>query len=155
MNLSPMISLIWRALRDAAWAPILVIVFRGVAMVLGIRAQLDHVIHFSGGFAIAYFLYRVCKMAHHYIGELSPLARYLMAYFSACTVALFWEFGEFASDIFMRTQIQHSVTETLLDLIYGASGAFLCLLLIAIVERVKRKSAAEQGAAANPYPLRS
>ena len=150
MNLAPLISIAWTALRDVAWAPVLVIVFRGVAMIFGIRAQLDHVIHFSGGFAIAYFLYRICKIAHYYIGDLSSAARYLMAYFSACTVALFWEFGEFASDIFKGTHIQHSVSETFLDLIYGASGAFLCLILIEIVERVKKTNAAEQGAAANP-----
>jgi hypothetical protein len=130
-------KLIWSALRDAAWVLAVVILFRWGAMRLGIREQLDHVIHFSGGFAMAYFLYRVIRMASPYLGELRPFTRYLLAFAGTCTVALFWEFGEFASDIFRGTHIQFSVAETLDDLIFGTLGAACCLVFIAVVTKLK------------------
>lgn len=127
----------WNAFRDAAWALALVLLFRWGAFVLGVRQQLDHVIHFSGGFAMAYFLYRVIRMASPYLGELRPFTRYVLAFAGTCTVALFWEFSEFASDIFLKTHIQYSVAETLDDLIFGTLGAACCLALIAVVTRLK------------------
>ena len=142
-------NLAYHLLRDAAWAPISVILLRGLAMVFGIRAQLDHVIHFSGGFAIAYFLFRAIKMAHSIIGPVTPITRYLFAFCAACTVALFWEFGELASDIFTDTHIQHSVSETLYDLLYGTAGATCSLVMNSLIQRM-RNNTAEQGAAANP-----
>jgi hypothetical protein len=129
-----MLRLIWSAFRDAAWAPALVLLFRWEAFQLGIRRELDHVIHFSGGLAIAYFLYRVIRMASPWLGEVRPFTRHVLAFTAACTVAVFWEFAEYASDVFLGTHIQYSVAETLQDLIYGTLGAACCLGLIALFE---------------------
>jgi hypothetical protein len=116
---------------------LVVIVFRRWAIAMGIREPLDHVIHFSGGLAIAYFLYRIIKMSASWIGPVTNATRYILAFTTACTVAVFWEFGEFASDAFRGTHIQHDVAETLWDLIYGVSGAALCILTIASVDFLK------------------
>lgn len=125
--------------RDTAWAPLLVILFRAVAMANGVRQPLDPAIHFSGGFAIAYVLYRGVRIFAPVIGSVTVLTRYLLAFTAACTVALFWEFGEFVSDLVRGTHIQHSVRETLGDLIFGTFGALLSLALIAIVEAAKKR----------------
>lgn len=109
-------------------------------MLLGMRHQLDHAIHFSGGLAIAYFLYRSIKIISPVIGFVTPLTRFLLSFTAACTVALFWEFGEFASDLLRGTRIQHSVHETLWDLVFGTAGALLSLLIIALLEGYKSRT---------------
>ena len=131
------LNLLWTCVRDAGWALVLVFLFRGLAIALGVRPQLDHPIHFSGGFAIAYFLYRAIRMASPFIGPLTPAARFCLAFSSACTAAVFWEFGEFASDLLIGTHIQYAVAETLWDLISGVLGAVASLSLIALINRLK------------------
>jgi hypothetical protein len=50
---------------------------------------------------------------------------------SSCTAALFWEFMEFASDVFLHTTVQQSLSETMLDLVFGVLGALSSLTLVA------------------------
>lgn len=69
----------------------------------------------------------------------SKWVHYDLAFTSACTVALFWEFAEFASDRLMQTTIQRSLTETILDLAFGVAGASISLLLIALIAHLQRK----------------
>jgi hypothetical protein len=132
MNKSAPKRLLWLITTKAAWAPILVIIFRWLAMAFHIREQLDHVIHFSGGVAICYFLYQSIGICSFYVGTFNPPIRYFLAFTTSCTVALFWEFGEFASDIFLGTHIQHSISETLFDLIFGTLGASTTIALLLI-----------------------
>ena len=65
------------------------------------------------------------------------MARYVLAFTAACTVAVFWEFGEFASDLVLGTHIQHDVAETLWDLVFGAGGAAIALCVITIFEAIR------------------
>jgi hypothetical protein len=124
--------IVWRILRDAAWAPAAVLIFHQVAIRLHIRSRLDHLIHFLGGAAAAYFFYRAVKIAAPYLGKLQKLTRYLLAFTLTCTIAVFWELAEFASDKLRGTHIQQSISETLWDLISGVTGATVCLALIFI-----------------------
>ena len=133
-------SFVWQVAIRAAWAPLLVIVFRWIAIELHIRKQLDHVIHFSGGLAICYFIYRCLDIGSFYVGDLRTWVRYFLTFTASCTVALFWEFAELASDLFLGTHIQHNVLETLWDLVYGTLGATVTLTLILIVKLLRKSS---------------
>lgn len=126
-------AILWSSLKNAAWAPGLVLLLRYILIKLNIRHLYDHSIHYLGGFAIAYFLFRVIRYARPILGELSPAARYTLALTSGCTTALFWEFSEWASDRITGGHIQHNVFETLYDLLYGTLGILSALVLIAIV----------------------
>jgi hypothetical protein len=110
-------------------------------MIFHVRKELDHLIHFSGGLAIAYFLDRALRICSAYTGELRPGVRYLLTYTSACTVAVFWELGEYAMDIRYGSHIQHSVSETLLDLFFGVSGAAVTVGGISVVEWMRNRKA--------------
>jgi hypothetical protein len=129
----------WSALRDAGWAPALVLLLRALLLQWGVREHYDPLIHFSGGVAIAYFFYRLIRIFSEWLGNLAPAGRLLLAYTCACTTALFWEFGEWGSDKLTGGHIQHSVFETLFDLLYGALGAFCALALIAAVKRLRAR----------------
>lgn len=131
-------SLIWQIAIRASWAPVLVIVFRWLAMEFHVRKPLDYVIHFSGGLAICYFLYQCINLGAFYTGELRAWVQYLFTFTASCTVALFWEFAELASDLFLGTHIQYNVLETLWDLISGTLGATVTLGLIVIVQVLRK-----------------
>lgn len=130
--------LIWQIVIRAAWAPALVIIFRWLAMEFHVRKPLDHVIHFSGGLAICYFIYRCLDIGLFYVGDLRAWVQYLFTFTASCTVALFWEFAELASDLFLGTHIQYNVLETLGDLISGTLGATVTLVLIVIVQLLRK-----------------
>ncbi len=118
------------ALCDAGWPPIGVFFLHALLPHFGFQREFDHFIHSLGGASIAYFFYRTIEIASHFLGLMTRPAHYLMAFTSSCTAALFWEFGEFASDQLCGTQIQSNISETLLDLIFGVMGALISLTLI-------------------------
>lgn len=121
--------------REAVWALVAVFLFRWGAMLLGVRAQLDPVIHGLGGMAMAFFLMRGALRMERYLGRLTVSSRYLLIFSLTCTVALFWEFGEWASDGLRGTHIQKDVSETLGDLLSGTVGAVITLGIAALAER--------------------
>lgn len=117
-----------RLLANPGWAPLGVVILHLALAEFGLTQRFDHLLHFLGGASIAYFLFGFFAFLP------PPFARwvhYLLAFTSSCTVAVFWEFAEFASDRFMGTSIQQSVSETVLDLVFGTVGASNALLVIA------------------------
>jgi hypothetical protein len=62
----------------------------------------------------------------------------LFSFALACTIGVFWEFAELASDVFRGTHIQQSIHETMRDLIADACGATLTLILTASFARKPR-----------------
>ena len=100
--------------------------------------------HYSGGVAISLFLWRALDCFAHCFGSLTPFARHLFTFALACTVGLFWEFAELFSDVVYGAHIQHSVRETVRDLIADATGALTTLTLTWIVRcfTMKRQAAA-------------
>jgi hypothetical protein len=129
-----------RLLLRAGWAPLAVLVFHHEIQHTRWREPLDFVMHYSGGLAITYFLWHALEFFAHWLGQLTTFARYLFSFALACTVGVFWEFAEWAADIFLHTHIQYSVGETMRDLIADAAGATttLTLLLLAGWLRGKR-----------------
>lgn len=124
-------------LRRAAWAPIAVVIAHAIIERTTLRVVLDFWIHFSGGAAIAYFLFVAIETLQQSVGRVTVAAQTLFAFALACTVGLFWEFGELASDVFLGTHIQKDLRNTMSDLIADASGAVLALGVVAVVRRIR------------------
>ncbi len=119
-----------RLLRQAAWAPIAVVVGHEVAArTFGHEPVVDPIMHFSGGMAAAYFVRRACAMCPRLLGVPTPLGADLLAFGIACAAALFWEFGEQLCDIYLGSHAHTSVTNTLRDLELGVAGAATLLLV--------------------------
>ena len=123
----------------AGWAPVAVLIAHQVLSRSAYRQSLDFAMHFSGGMAIAYFLYHALRLFSPLLGELRLLGRYLFTFALACTIGLFWEFGELFSDVFLRTRIQRSIGETMRDLFADTTGALLALTLVALASVLRRK----------------
>jgi len=125
----------------------------------GLTHRLDHLLHFLGGASIAYFLYGFIALLPSQAASISKWVHYLLAFTSACTAAVFWEFAEFASDQFLGTAIQQSLSETVLDLLFGVLGATATLLAVVAVRLLVRgaasKKLAQDGPANGSQPIRS
>ena len=124
----------------------------------GLTQRYDHLLHFLGGASIAYFLLGLFASLPSLFTSSPRWVHCLLAFTSSCTVAVFWEFAEFASDRFMGTSIQQSVSETVLDLAFGVAGAFSTLLVIAAFKGLVRGSTREaqpDGPANGSQPIRS
>jgi hypothetical protein len=120
---------------NPGWAPLAVVVLHLVLAQYGLTQRFDHLLHFLGGASIAFFLLGLLASLPSLFAHVPRWIHYLLAFTSSCTVAVFWEFAEFASDRFRGTSIQQSVSETVLDLVFGVAGAMSSLLLIAAFER--------------------
>jgi hypothetical protein len=134
------VAILLRLLKTAAWAPIAVVVIHAVVIRSPWHDELNHFVHFLGGAAIVYFLLRAIEIAAESLSRPLPIGlKHAGAFAGACTAALFWEIGEFASDRLLHTRVQENVIETMLDLIAGASGAGCVLLAIVVVNAIARR----------------
>ncbi|OYW72145.1 MAG: hypothetical protein B7Z37_25805 [Verrucomicrobia bacterium 12-59-8] len=133
-----------RLLLRAGWAPLAVLVLHQAVLQTPWRQQLDFLMHYSGGVAIAFFLWHALDCFAHWFGQLTAFARYLFTFALACTVGLFWEFAELYSDVVYGTHIQRTIRETLRDLIADATGALTTLALVLLVRcfTLKKRDAA-------------
>ena len=127
-----------RLMLRAAWAPLLVLALHQSVLRTPWRQPLDFAMHYSGGVAISFFLWHALDCFAHWFGALTAFARYLFTFALACTVGLFWEFAELFSDVVYHTHIQHSVHETMRDLIADATGALTTLTGVFIVRCVHK-----------------
>jgi hypothetical protein len=117
------------ALRNAAWAPLAVLVLHAIlAEIFGHEPYVDPAIQLCGGVAVAYLLHEACVTLPMLLGLPSTLGRNLMAFGLTAAVAILWEVGEFCWDIIFGTDIQGDVPETMRDLILGLLGAMVFLI---------------------------
>lgn len=100
------------------------------------RVPLDFTIHFLGGASIAFFFFHTVDCFKKHFGAVSSFTHYLLSFALACTMGVFWELGEFASDIYLKTRIQQNIPETMADLIADVSGATISLLGVYLVRRM-------------------
>jgi hypothetical protein len=117
-----------------AFAPLLVFVIHLIAYTVFRHDQMyplfDIPMHFLGGFAMAYFLDKAYVNASLMSGALAswPI-RSLLVFTSTCTVAVFWEFGEFVLAWSASTDLQPALAErmsladTMKDLFFGMTGS--------------------------------
>ena len=121
-------STITRVAREVAWAPLGVLILHALGgRVLGHEPYVDPTMHFLGGAAAAYFFRHAIRIAGRLLGGPTQCALDLLAFGLTCAIALFWEFGEFASDLYLGTHIQRSLGNTMRDLVLGVSGAVVYL----------------------------
>ena len=132
-----MTTALWKLFKQAGWAPFLVVVVHRIVLVSGLRQYrvCDWILHFSGGLAIAYFVFHLIPFFKKRLGELTPLAHLILTYTSAVTIAAFWELAEFAASFSMGTVLQHSISETMIDLFNGALGAGITTFCLWLFQR--------------------
>src|SRR5438128_1034684 len=117
----------------AAWAPILVfglhVIFSRVLGTYLLLPSLDIPMHFFGGMSITYFFSYVLAVAIPlgFLGSPNRMVLLLLAFFAACSSAVFWEFAEFLSDRFLGTHAQLGLNDTLSDMLLGIVGAVVYL----------------------------
>jgi hypothetical protein len=115
-------------LREAAWAPVSVVVVYMIGFVLGwydIFPPLDIPTHFVGGVAIAYFYLAAIRNSQKYVGEIPSVIQKFLAFTTAGTTTILWEFLEFLSDYFLDTQHIFGLNDTIKDMFFGLAGALL------------------------------
>jgi hypothetical protein len=135
--------MIGRIVLGAGWAPVTVLVLHSVlGRSFGHEPFVDPIIHFSGGVAAAFFFRYASVVAGSLLGAPNDLAKDLMAFGLTVTVALLWETGEFASDVWLGTHIQHDVANTMRDLILGMGGGASYVLAARVVRFERRRTAA-------------
>jgi hypothetical protein len=141
VNELPIVRRVLRILLEPGWAPFSVLLLHAVLAEFGLTQRFDHLLHFLGGTSIAYFFFRLLDLfslfppTHHW-------AVYLVTFTSSCTTALFWEFTEFASDTFLHSTVQQSLSETMLDLLFSVLGATASLIILFWTERWRRRKGA-------------
>lgn len=125
-------------IRGAGWAPAAVLVLHAIVVRTAYRTELDGVNHFLGGAAIAFFFLQAMRIV---LPEISvTVSSYIFSFALACTIAVFWEIGEYASDHLLRTHVQISLSETMSDLIFGVTGAAVMMAGFAVLDRIERPS---------------
>lgn len=143
MNDLPATRLLLRLLVNPGWAPLGVVVLHLGLAEFGLTQNFDQHLHFLGGAALAYFVQGLLARLHSNGVTVSGWIQYLLAFTAACTVALLWEFWEFASDRWLGTMLQKSLHDTNLDLVLGSLGAIAALVLIATGRVLFRSRARE------------
>ncbi len=123
------LKLMVRTTVAAGWAPLAVLILHELAgSHFGHEPYVDPVAHFSGGVAIAFFVRSACARDRGLLGRPSGLASDLIAFGLTVFVAMFWEIGEFGSDVFRGTRIQQDTGNMVRDLILGTLGGGVLLL---------------------------
>jgi hypothetical protein len=118
-------------LREAAWAPLSVVLFYGLGLALGwydLYPALDIPSHLMGGMAITYFYRSAIQNSQKYIGEIPNPIQILFAFTATGTTAILWEFYENLSDYLLQTRHVFGLNDTLKDLALGLLGALLISL---------------------------
>lgn len=132
------IELIRKWFLRAAWAPIAVLL---VQQLFSRSNEIDLLMHFFGGAAMAFFFYQGALVFDSFLGRPLPILRHLLAFGLTCAVIIAWELGELTSDRLIGSRFQASIAETMGDQLCGVLGSIIVLGCIAIIEHWGRTSA--------------
>jgi hypothetical protein len=120
----------------AIWAPLVVLILHGIfGDLFGHEPVVDPISHFCGGAAIAWFVWEAQFIIGEKFGRPNRLCIECLMLCVTCTAAVFWEFGEFFSDVFLGTNVQRSLSNTMRDLILGALGGGIILAANRVLNR--------------------
>ncbi len=127
--------------QQAAWAPLVVLVFCVVAAE-GFNAYilypwLDIPTHFCGGLAITYFFSVAIGHSQVQIGPIPKLVQLLLSLGLMAITAVVWEFLEFSSDAVLGTKMMHGVSDTVSDLFFGLLGSAVMVAVTARSGRIE------------------
>jgi hypothetical protein len=137
-NLTALLNWIENSLREAAWAPLLVLGIHVMALRVFNTYErfpyLDLPMHFFGGVVMAFFFHRASINAS-LLGITRPyhaVRHRLFVFTSTCTVALAWEFSEFVTGWYSAGKTREGLNDTIGDLFLGIIG---CLFFIVLAAR--------------------
>lgn len=118
-------------LREAAWAPLMVLAFYALGLTFQLFKRfppLDIPTHFMGGVVITYFYRTAIRNSQKLIGEIPFPIQILFAITCTATTTILWEFYENILDFFAGTQMVRGVQDTIVDLFVGLLGALVLSL---------------------------
>ncbi|HJR79757.1 MAG TPA: hypothetical protein VJ821_06780 [Anaerolineales bacterium] len=119
---------IFSTLREAAWAPITVLIFYFIGRALGLYElfpPLDMPSHFFGGVAITYFYRSAIRNAQSITGDIPFFIQVLLAFTATGTTIILWEFYENLSDFLFDTHMVRGLEDTIVDMLVGLVGALV------------------------------
>ena len=122
-----------RTLREAAWAPLLVVCW--VVLVerlfdLFMRFPwIDIPTHFLGGVAVAYFFWRACANAQSAARPFANVGHAVVSLAGTATLSILWELFEFLGDHLLGAHMQHGLADTWSDIFFSLAGGVAYLVL--------------------------
>jgi hypothetical protein len=122
-----------QTLREAAWAPLLVlcavVVIDKIFDAFARFPWFDVPAHFLGGIAATYLFRCAAANARFLAGPLPSISQEFIAFACTAGTAMLWEAFEFVSDRLMLTNLQHGSGDTLSDLVFGLAGGAAYVVL--------------------------
>lgn len=123
------------SLREAGWAPALVLVlsliFGNVFHAYERFPGLDKAVHLIGGMAIAYFFATSIRYSQGLTGKIGSKLQLVLVLALTLVVAFAWEGIELLGDASLNMKMNHGLTDTLLDIVFGLLGALIVLVFSA------------------------
>lgn len=92
----------------------------------------DKFAHLISSMAVAIFGFISVIIIDHYVDSIKIENKYFLAFFVVIftvTMGVFWEIGEFLSDMFFMTNTQPSLADTMWDLIVDLAGGVIIAVL--------------------------
>ena len=132
MKKSPLSHWLLTTLREAAWAPLIVVGIYVFGLMFDLYDHypwLDMPTHFLGGVAITYFYRIAIRTSNTLLGPTPHLIQVLLAFTATGTTTVFWEFCENAIDRLFGFNTVRNLEETVIDLLMGVTGALVLSVL--------------------------
>lgn len=130
-NKQQLIDWVLTTLREAAWAPLSVVVFYSLGLALHLFKMfpfIDMPTHFMGGVTITYFYRVAIRNSQKFLGDIPAPIQILLAFTATGTTTVLWEFYENLMDHFFGFQMVRGLEDTIVDLAMGLSGALVLSL---------------------------
>jgi len=122
-----------RSLREAAWAPLLVlgmvVLAAGVFDMYTRFPWIDIPTHFLGGIAVTYFFWRACANAQSVARRFANVGQSVLSLGGTATMSILWEFFEFLADHLLGAHMLHGLADTSWDIFFGLAGGVAYLVL--------------------------
>jgi hypothetical protein len=128
----------------AGWAPLAVLLLHGffnsIVHVYRTHTWFDLLMHFAGGMAMAYFVSSCFAALPADLIDVRrrSVAQLVFAVTTTATIAVFWEFTEYASDGLFSTHALGDSIDTLQDLGCGIAGATVLMFVSWLLGRLGR-----------------
>jgi len=128
INKHKLVTWIFATLREAAWAPLSVLICYLIGRALqlfDLFPRLDIPTHFIGGVAITYFYQSASRNSQGIVGVIPNSIQTLLAFTCTGTTIILWEFYENLFDSFFGTHMVRGLEDTILDMLMGLLGALI------------------------------
>lgn len=133
MRNEPDIEWIVQTLREAAWAPLLVlcpvVLAEGIFDAYTRFPWVDIPTHFLGGIAVTYFFWCASANAQSVAGQFAKVSHTVLSLGGSAAMIILWEFFEFLSDRLLHAHMQHGLRDTSSDIFFGLAGGVAYLVL--------------------------